>query len=512
MSSVEKKAEPVEHDEIVSKDVSEGSLEAQVTVGEEKGALKLDQHGYALVPQPTHFKDDPLNWPRSLKWLVLLQVSFLAMLGPFNSAVVNPALVDLSKAFHITAQEASYQTTAVIVVVGVSPLLWGPLANIYGRRPIYLVSTLIGIIATFGTGLANTWATLIVARVFSGVGVGAAMALGAATVNDMFFLHEKGTKMGIWTVFLTNGAHFAPIIGGYLAQSAGYRWCYYLPSIVNATTFIVMIFALPETLFSRSPEILARHQERTYTQMLFSFRRNMLTDRKLHARDFIRPFEMLKYPSVSLTLLYYMVAFAYSSILPAVTIAALFTKTYHFKTGEIGLMLGLPLLIGSAVGEFFSGPFSDWVMLRYARRHGGVRKPEARLPASFASVLLCPIGIIIYGVTLQRHTHWIGPVMGLVVASFGLQLVTTVNYTYCSGDCYKPQSGEIGSLYNFARQVFAFPLGFYALPLANKVGIQDAWIIFSMLIVASFLPTLLLIFKGEEWRKKLGQPQFHKDI
>jgi hypothetical protein len=223
-----------------------------------------------------------------------------------------------------------------------------------------------------------------------------------------------------------------------------------------------MIFALPETLFSRSPEILAKHQERSYMQMLFGFRGNMLRDRKLRPRDFVRPFEMLQYPSVSLTCMYYMVAFAYSSILPAVTIAALFGQIYHFKTGAIGLMLGLPLLIGSSIGEVFSGPFSDWVMLRYAKRHSGERKPEARLPASFASAFLCPAGIIIYGVTLQHHTHWIGPVIGLVIASFGLQLVTTVNYTYCSGDCYKPQSGEIGSLYNFARQVFAFPMGFYA--------------------------------------------------
>lgn len=67
-----------------------------------------------------------------------------------------------------------------------------------------MASTFIGIIATFGTGLANKWSTLLVARVFSGVGVGAAMALGAATVNDMFFLHEKGFKMGIWTVSLTS--------------------------------------------------------------------------------------------------------------------------------------------------------------------------------------------------------------------------------------------------------------------------------------------------------------------
>lgn len=123
---------------------------------------------------------------------MLLQVSFLALLGPANSSFVNPALVPLAKHFGISSTEASYQTTAVIVAVGISPLFWAPLANVYGRRPVYLASTFIGIIATFGTGLANTWATLLVGRIFSGVGVGAAMALGAATVNDMFFLHEVG--------------------------------------------------------------------------------------------------------------------------------------------------------------------------------------------------------------------------------------------------------------------------------------------------------------------------------
>jgi MFS family permease len=222
-----------------------------------------------------------------------------------------------------------------------------------------------------------------------------------------------------------------------------------------------MIFAFPETLFSRSDTALAEHQERTYWEMLWNFQTNRLRDRSIHARDFLRPFQMLRYPSVTLTLIYYCVSFAYSSILPAVTVAIIFTRTYHFKTGSIGLMLGLPLLIGSALGEFLSGPFSDWMMYRYAKRHEGERKPEARLPASFGSLLLCPAGVIIYGVCIQYHTHWMGPVMGMAISSFGLQLVTTISYTYCS-DCYKPQSGEISSLYNFGRQIFAFPLGFYA--------------------------------------------------
>lgn len=146
-----------------------------------------------------------------------------------------------------------------------------------------------------------------------------------------------------------------------------------------------MIVALPETLFSRSERTLRQHKERTYFQMLFSFRRNCLRDRTLHWRDFIRPFEMLQYPSVALTGIYYMVQFAYGTVLPAVTIAILFTKIYHFRMGIIGLMMGLPLLIGSFLGEVLSGPFSDFIMYQYTRRHNGERKPEARLTASIAS-------------------------------------------------------------------------------------------------------------------------------
>ncbi|KAI0889348.1 major facilitator superfamily domain-containing protein [Annulohypoxylon maeteangense] len=494
-------------------EISRGSKEGKTVwpCDENTAYVQLDMHGLALVPQPSNFRDDPLNWPIWLKWLVLLQVSFLAMLGPFNSSVVNPALVPLAALFKVPVGSAPLQTTTTIILAGVAPLFFAPLSNIYGRRPVYMLSTIVGIVATVGSGVATSWAGLIIGRVFSGIGTGAGMALGAATVNDMFFLHERGTKMGVWTVFLNNGAHAGPIIGGYLAQKAGVRWCYYLPAIVNSVAFVIMLFALPETLFSRSKENLARHKERTYPQMLFSFSRNALLDRRLHIRDLVRPFEMLKYPSISLTFIYYIVSFCFSSILPAVTVAILFTNIYHFQSGVIGLMLGLPLLIGSMLGEIMSGPFSDWVVHRYAERHGGKRKPEARLIASLGSMLLCPAGIIIYGVCLQRRTHWIGPVMGMAIASFGLQLVTTVSYTYCS-DCYKPQSAEIGSLYNFGRQTFAFPIGFYALPFANRIGVQWAWITLALITALTSIGIIVLMFKGEQWRKRLGKPQFHTDI
>jgi len=78
---------------------------------------------------------------------VLVQVSLLASLGGMNTAIINPAYVPLSKEFGITTVTASYQTTVVIALNGVAPFIWIPLADVYGRRPVYLASTLLGFVS-----------------------------------------------------------------------------------------------------------------------------------------------------------------------------------------------------------------------------------------------------------------------------------------------------------------------------------------------------------------------------
>ena len=55
-------------------------------------------------------------------------------------------------------------------------------------------------------------------------------------------------------------------------------------------------------------------------------------------------------------------------------------------------------------------------------------------------------------------------------------------------------------------------MGFYALPLAEEINVQDAWIAFAFITVAFSLPVIALIFKGEGWRRRFGQPDWHKDL
>lgn len=130
-----------------------------------------------------------------------------------NVAIVNPAVILLADEFHIKPVTATYQTTVAIGTSGLGPLLLTPIANVYGRRPAYLLSVFLGFASAVGSANATSFGTLIIARIFNGMGSSAALGLGAGTVVDLFFEHHRGRTMGIFALMSTNGAHLAPIVG-----------------------------------------------------------------------------------------------------------------------------------------------------------------------------------------------------------------------------------------------------------------------------------------------------------
>ena len=200
----------------------------------------------------------------------------------------------------------------------------------------------------------------------------------------------------------------------------------------------------------------------------------------------------------------------YGSIVYVLTASTITDELYHFNTSQNGLLLGVPLTIGCLIGESCTGWLSDFLVNRYARRHGGYHKPEVRLQLAYLALFL-PVGLIIHGVCVQNRTPWIGLAVGMTVTSIGVQAGTTLTYTYCT-DCYKPQAAEVSTMINLSRQIFAFTIGFYALPFGQKEGYGRAWGVFAGINFFTWLPLLFLMWKGEEIRKRQGVPNWHKDL
>ncbi|KAL6820128.1 MFS general substrate transporter [Trichoderma sp. SZMC 28015] len=476
---------------------------------EAPGPLKLDPRGLPLSPQPTDDPKDPLNWNRWLKLMVLAEVSLFSFLALFSASLITPAFVPLSEFLHKDLVTTAYVTSTFILLGGFSSVFWNPIANVYGRRPVYIGTVAVAVAMCGSSGAAKNYGTLIALRCLNGFFGCVPLGLGSATVCDMYFAHERGLYMGVYTISFLTGGHIAPLIGGYIEKNLSWHWCFYVPAIITGGVLVIFIFTVPETLYSRTPAALARPSQSWRSNMLM--KRRAHPTRKVRPIDFFRPFQMMMYPSVTIPTWCYSLCFAYGSILFIITSANLFGKIYHFKPQQTGLLLGIPITVGSLIGELFAGGVSDWISERRALRRGGERSPEDRLLGIIPAAFLVPLGIIIEGVCLQNKTHWIGVAFGIAIASFGLQVITTGVYTY-TAECYKPQAPELGSLINFGRQVYSFTIGFYAIPFANMIGIEDAWITLAFITFAFFLPLIPLYYKGAEWRKRLGKPTFHQDL
>ncbi|KAF8519538.1 MFS general substrate transporter [Gautieria morchelliformis] len=491
--------------------MSDSSIKSDAKhLGEKLFDLKLDTNGLPLIPQPSDDPADPLNWPLKLKILVLVQVSFLAALGTLNTSIINPAYVPMAKDLGVSTIVASYQTSVVIALNGIGPFIWNPLANVYGRRPIYLFTTLLGFASAVGCGFSKTFTNLLVSRVFNGL-FPIALSLGAASVTDMFFIHQRGRAMGFFTVFLTTGAHIAPILGGVVGQFLGWQWCFFLAAILDGAMLLVIFFCLPETLYIRSAGSYSQQptQQRftraTYIRSLFVFRK--FPGRTLHLRQFFLPsLRMARYPSVLLPAIYYGMAYGFGSILPAVTVSHVFSQHFNFSTLVIGLAYGGALTVGGLIGELAGGMVVDYIIKHERQKHKERVEPEVRLKAIWTGEILVPVGLLMYGFGVQYRVNFMMPIVAMGIAMAGVQVITTVAYVYAI-ECYRQEASDTSQLINLIRQEFGFTFAFYAIRMGDKIGYQFTFLIFSIIgSGVAFAPIVWLMFRGKEMRESLGKP------
>ena len=330
----------------------------------------------------------------------------------------------LAKEFGISSTTASYQTTVCIALNGIAPFIWIPLSSKFGRRPILLGTTVLGFASALGSAYARNFGQLLLARVFNGF-FPVAFSLGASVVVDIFFLHQRGRAMGIFTVLTVFGSHIAPLLGGPLGQFLGWRWCFKFAAILNAAMLLIIFFGFPETLYVPSSAALAKDgatnplspqepsSSRSYLNRLKPFSHHP----SVHLRwsDFVLPtLKMARYPNVLFPALYFGTQYGFASILPAVTVAPIFSEVYSWDTLEIGLGYGAALTIGGSLGELAAGMVLDAIVKReLAKRNGTAPPPEARLKTIWTGEILLSAGLLIYGFTMQYRTHWIGPLIGM---------------------------------------------------------------------------------------------------
>lgn len=130
-----------------------------------------------------------------------------------------------------------------------------------------------------------------------------------------------------------------------------------------------------------------------------------------------------------------------------------------------------------------------------------------RLKGIWPGAILTPAGLLIFGFTMQFNSHWTGPLCGMFIGIFGLQIVATATYTY-SVDCYRIEGSEVAQLFNVLRQDTSFTVAFYAIKLCESIGFHLAFVIFALVGgVLAFAPLVFLMWRGQIIRERLGEPK-----
>lgn len=257
--------------------------------------------------------------------------------------------------------------------------------------------------ANIGGGFAKSYSTLMVARIFQALGVSSGYVVGSAVVVDIFWQHERGAKTGIWTFMVTIGPALGPLIGAFLIDAKGWEWALFLCAIINAIELVAYIFTFQETLWvpkkSEQPSNVS-----SGAGILCKVIPRRVPGSTLTAWDFFAPFVFIQSPVVVICALAYGVTFGVVLVGLTNIEPLAFGDTYGFETTQDGLVF-LSVLVGAVIGELAAGPLSDAVMKRHLRQcyeTGKLSRYEHRLIAVLTGYVLVPVGLVIFGVTLEK--------------------------------------------------------------------------------------------------------------
>ena len=109
----------------------------------------------------------------------------------------------------------------------------------FGRKRFFLICATLFVVSSFISGAAPDLTTLIVARIFQGLGGGPIIPLSQAILWEIFPFHQRGLAMAVWGVGFILGPILGPTVGGYLADEWSWRWIFYINLPVGVVGFFL---------------------------------------------------------------------------------------------------------------------------------------------------------------------------------------------------------------------------------------------------------------------------------
>ena len=498
-----------------------------------------------LLPQPSSDPNDPLNWKYHRKCVHFIILFFFSLILAACSNFTGPIYLLLAEIYGKSLNDLNDGSALSFLFLAISCLFLQPIAAKFGRRPVYLGATVLVIFSFVAFVVPKSYGGYMAMNILSGLAVGPIDSLIEVSIADIFFLHEHGKYIGIYSLTLGLGSAFGPFIAGYATSNLGYLWCGYLSIIICGALLLVQFFFLEESYYDRKVEskevedrlisialsntsqsptvdvgdiyelptekgniitevssVNDNHlvdacpiKAKTYIQRLQPF---IVTDRDFSFYSIFRTLQVLRYPAVIWAALVYGMQICWMALITGTESQFFMAPPYLFGTSAVGL-LSLAMVAGTIIGGIYAS-FSDVVQIYYTKRNNGIFEPEFRLLLLPLPVILNIGGIFMYGLGPLYGANWSVGAVGIGGISIGLCSVSALALNYVL-ECYPRQASETITAVLFVRNLFGMVFTFVFQYWLEGVGTLGTTIMLGCLCFAINGLSFFMFTRGKNFRK-----------
>ena len=320
---------------------------------------------------------------------------------------------------------------------------------------------------------AKDYNSFLASRIISGFGMAPYEVLVQCTIGDMYFVHQRATRIAAWNLFLLCGISGGSLISGYIIQDIGWKWTFGICAIVFGVFVILVVLFVPETAYTRAPiqeryaDVILRpsdiekqgdigdkeastiensHIENSSSaEKKDSYLKSLrfISGRYSDApfwKILIRPVVIFWYPAVLWAFLIYGTTLTWIVVFSVVNASIFTLPPYNFTVSQVGLISISPFVL-TIIGEVIAGPLNDYLCLVLTKKNHGIYEPEFRLVLMIPVLLLGITGFFGFGACVHYQTHWIGPVLTFGLANMAMAFANGCVFGYVI-DSYEDLSEE----------------------------------------------------------------------
>ncbi|MDQ2738970.1 MAG: MFS transporter [Actinomycetota bacterium] len=189
--------------------------------------------------------------------LTLLTVALATFMTYLDNNIVNVAMPAIQKDLHLTISGLEWVVSSYILVFAGLLLAGGRLADVFGRKKLFLIGLGIFTVASLAAGLAGNATALVISRSVQGLGAALVTPTTLAIISATFTnARQRATAVGIWSGVGALALAVGPLLGGVLSQHASWEWIFILNVPIGALTFVMGVRVITESRRDSGPRRL----------------------------------------------------------------------------------------------------------------------------------------------------------------------------------------------------------------------------------------------------------------